>query len=76
MNNTNQLISADNKGLAAVLMEQWGQAKVARTKSTAVHNGVGKFVAAFAQAHTGDVSPNTLGAFCTDTGLPCEVRSL
>ncbi|KAG2496430.1 hypothetical protein HYH03_005654 [Edaphochlamys debaryana] len=30
------------------------------------------FVAAVAQAAVGDVSPNTGGAFCLDTGLPCD----
>ncbi|KAJ7569271.1 hypothetical protein O6H91_01G069400 [Diphasiastrum complanatum] len=30
------------------------------------------FVAAFAQTNEGDVSPNILGTFCVDTGLPCE----
>lgn len=31
-----------------------------------------KFVSAFCQSNCGDVSPNTLGAFCIDTGLPCD----
>ncbi|KAH7678202.1 Ceramidase protein [Dioscorea alata] len=31
-----------------------------------------KFVSAFCQSNCGDVSPNVLGAFCTDTGLPCD----
>ncbi|KAK2432055.1 Neutral ceramidase 1 [Trifolium repens] len=31
-----------------------------------------RFVSAFCQSNCGDVSPNTLGAFCTDTGLPCD----
>lgn len=30
------------------------------------------FVSAFCQSNCGDVSPNVLGAFCIDTGLPCE----
>ncbi|PNW83601.1 hypothetical protein CHLRE_05g236500v5 [Chlamydomonas reinhardtii] len=30
------------------------------------------FVAAVAQAAVGDTSPNTAGAYCLDTGLPCE----
>lgn len=30
------------------------------------------FVSAFCQANCGDVSPNVLGAFCIDTGLPCD----
>ncbi|XP_045820262.1 neutral ceramidase 1-like isoform X1 [Trifolium pratense] len=31
-----------------------------------------RFVAAFCQPNSGDVSPNVLGAFCLDTGLPCH----
>ncbi|KAJ1390321.1 hypothetical protein SESBI_37536 [Sesbania bispinosa] len=31
-----------------------------------------RFVAAFCQSNCGDVSPNVLGAFCIDTGLPCD----
>lgn len=31
------------------------------------------FVGGFAQGAVGDVSPNTLGAFCTDTGKPCDM---
>ncbi|OEL17298.1 Neutral ceramidase, partial [Dichanthelium oligosanthes] len=31
-----------------------------------------KFVSAFCQSNCGDVSPNVLGAFCIDTGLPCD----
>lgn len=31
-----------------------------------------RFVSAFCQSNCGDVSPNTLGAFCIDTGLPCD----
>ncbi|KAF2312612.1 hypothetical protein GH714_035228 [Hevea brasiliensis] len=31
-----------------------------------------EFVSAFCQTNCGDVSPNVLGAFCTDTGLPCD----
>ena len=29
-------------------------------------------MAAFAQANSGDVSPNIAGPRCTDTGLPCD----
>ena len=32
----------------------------------------GPFVAAFASANLGDVSPNTDGPLCRDTGLPCD----
>ncbi|XP_072038922.1 uncharacterized protein [Amphiura filiformis] len=67
MNNTNKLISGDNKGYASYLMEQYYN-KGARP-------GKGRFVAAFAQSNLGDVSPNTKGAKCIDTGLPCERNS-
>eukprot|EP00731_Ephydatia_muelleri_P030762 Em0022g276a len=65
MNNTNKLISGDNKGYASMLMEQ------------AMNGGndlpkEGYFVAAFAQSNEGDVSPNILGPHCIDTGLPCD----
>ncbi|KAG6785602.1 hypothetical protein POTOM_007171 [Populus tomentosa] len=31
-----------------------------------------QFVGAFCQSNVGDVSPNVLGAFCTDSGKPCD----
>ncbi|KAK9129324.1 hypothetical protein Sjap_009811 [Stephania japonica] len=31
-----------------------------------------QFVGAFCQSNVGDVSPNVLGAFCLDTGKPCD----
>ncbi|CAK9314543.1 unnamed protein product [Citrullus colocynthis] len=31
-----------------------------------------QFVSAFCQSNCGDVSPNVLGAFCIDTGFPCD----
>ncbi|KAK4474500.1 hypothetical protein MN116_001649, partial [Schistosoma mekongi] len=64
MNNTNTLVSSDNKGLAAILFEQ----KMNGNQML----GKGPFVAAFAQANEGDVSPNTAGPRCIDTGLPCD----
>ncbi|XP_047312584.1 neutral ceramidase 1-like [Impatiens glandulifera] len=30
------------------------------------------FVSAFCQSNCGDVSPNVFGAFCIDTGFPCD----
>ncbi|KAL4270968.1 hypothetical protein AHAS_AhasUnG0039400 [Arachis hypogaea] len=30
------------------------------------------FVAAFCQSNVGDVTPNVVGAFCIDTGKPCD----
>ncbi|KAK2997938.1 hypothetical protein RJ639_025713 [Escallonia herrerae] len=35
-------------------------------------NDGSRFVGAFCQSNVGDVSPNVLGAFCTDSGLPCD----
>ncbi|CAN1232056.1 Neutral ceramidase 2 [Linum grandiflorum] len=64
MTNKNSLISGDNKGAAARFMEDWFDQS----------NGADKpnFVSAFCQSNCGDVSPNVLGAFCTDTGLRCD----
>ena len=33
----------------------------------------GPFVAAFAQSNEGDVSPNTKGPHCLDSGIPCDI---
>jgi neutral ceramidase len=55
----NTLITGDNKGVAAYLMEE-------AMKSTNP-----SFVAGFSQANVGDTTPNTLGAYCEDTGLQC-----
>ena len=65
MNNTNQLISGDNKGYAGYLFER-------DLNGPDVAAGQGEFVASFAQSNLGDVSPNTRGASCQDTGLPCD----
>eukprot|EP00731_Ephydatia_muelleri_P030761 Em0022g275a len=65
MNNTNTLISGDNKGYASMLMEQ------AMNGGDDLPNK-GYFVGAFAQSNEGDVSPNILGPHCLDTGLPCD----
>uniref|UniRef100_K4BVU6 Neutral ceramidase n=1 Tax=Solanum lycopersicum TaxID=4081 RepID=K4BVU6_SOLLC len=35
-------------------------------------NKIMKFVGAFCQSNVGDVSPNVVGAFCIDSGLPCD----
>lgn len=67
LNNTNLLVSGDNKGYASYLFERWknGPSNVTRP-------GQGAFVAAFASSNLGDVSPNTMGPHCRDTGLPCD----
>ena len=36
--------------------------------------GKGPLVAAFASTNLGDVSPNTKGPHCLDTGLPCDLE--
>lgn len=65
MNNTNRLISGDNKGVASMLFE-------AEKNPPGTLPGTGSFVGAFAQTNLGDVSPNTRGPHCLDTGLPCD----
>jgi len=67
MNNTNKLISGDNRGYASYLLEQHFNGP-----SRKVQQGKGSFVAAFASSNLGDVSPNTKGPHCMDTGLPCD----
>ncbi|KAL0777932.1 hypothetical protein CaCOL14_005585 [Colletotrichum acutatum] len=62
----NTLISGDNKGVAAWLFEK------SMRKSSDATKG---FVAGFSQANVGDVSPNVLGAFCEDTGEPCDFKT-
>jgi len=60
----NTLISGDNKGVAAHLLEQ-----TIRT-SEGADDG---FVAGFSQANVGDTSPNVLGAYCEDgSGEMCN----
>jgi len=65
MNNTNGLISGDNKGYAAMLFEM-------HQNGPNTLPGKGPFVAAFSNSNLGDVSPNLKGPKCQDTGLPCD----
>jgi neutral ceramidase len=65
MNNTNTLISGDNKGYASLLFERDLNGRDSLP-------GKGPFVAAFSNANLGDVSPNLNGPRCMDTGLPCD----
>ena len=65
MNNTNTLISGDNKGWAALLLE-------GKLNGPDHLPGKGPFVAAFSNANLGDVSPNLNGPRCMNTGLPCD----
>ncbi|CAG7837769.1 unnamed protein product [Allacma fusca] len=64
MNNTNQLVSGDNKGYASQLFE--------KEMNPNDRMGTGKFVAAFASSNLGDVSPNIKGPKCIDTGEECD----
>jgi neutral ceramidase len=57
------MISGDNKGYASYLMEK-------RMNGNTTLPGKGSFVAAFASTNLGDVSPNTAGPRCIDTGEP------
>ena len=66
MNNTNHLISGDNKGAASLMFEKKMNPNVLAGKTP--------FVAAFASTNLGDVSPNIRGPKCLDTGLPCDAK--
>ncbi|KAM4031729.1 putative neutral ceramidase C [Anomaloglossus baeobatrachus] len=61
---TNHLISSDNMGYASYLLEQ--------VKNTGSLPGEGSFVAAFSSSNLGDVTPNTKGPHCINTGESCE----
>ncbi|WOO79072.1 Neutral ceramidase 2 [Vanrija pseudolonga] len=63
----NALVSGDNKGVAAWLLE-----RDMRTDPAAAPD----FVAAFSQASVGDVSPNVLGQWCDDgSEEPCAFET-
>ncbi|CAG0892813.1 unnamed protein product [Darwinula stevensoni] len=64
MNNTNKLISGDNKGVAAMIVEA--------AFNPGALPGKGSFVGGFASSNLGDVSPNIKGPRCIDTGEPCD----
>ncbi|XP_068615020.1 neutral ceramidase [Brachionichthys hirsutus] len=64
MNYTNRMVSSDNMGYASYLMEQ--------DKNPKEIPGQGGFVAGFSSSNLGDVSPNTKGPRCVNTGLPCD----
>jgi neutral ceramidase len=66
MNSSNLLISGDNKGYASYLAEKHFNG------ADSLPGQEGGFVAAFASTNLGDVSPNTAGPVCIDTGLPCD----
>ncbi|KAJ1141773.1 hypothetical protein NDU88_008101 [Pleurodeles waltl] len=64
MNNTNHLVNSDNMGYASYLFEQ--------EQNKGFLPGEGPFVAAFASSNLGDVSPNTNGPHCINTGASCD----
>lgn len=80
MNNTNKLISSDHKGYASMRFEQDynGYVNVGKVGCLRLWRAFpnicfqGPFVAMFSQANEGDVSPNTKGGRCINTGLPCD----
>ncbi|KAL8789905.1 MAG: hypothetical protein Q9195_006615 [Heterodermia aff. obscurata] len=60
----NTLITGDNKGVAADLLEK---------DLRKLENADDNFVAGFSQANVGDTSPNVLGAYCEDgSGEQCN----
>ena len=62
----NTMITGDNKGVAAHLMER-------AYRDPAEDRTDDAFVAGFSQANVGDTSPNVLGAFCEDgSGQKCN----
>ncbi|XP_061887832.1 neutral ceramidase-like isoform X1 [Entelurus aequoreus] len=64
MKNSNRLLSSDNLGYAAYLMEQ--------DNNPGALPGQGVFVAAFSSSNLGDVSPNTRGPHCINTASSCD----
>ncbi|XP_060526421.1 neutral ceramidase [Cylas formicarius] len=67
LNNTNCLVSSDNVGYASILLENDMDPKSLPGESS--------FVGAFASTNLGDVSPNTNGPRCINTGEPCDKES-
>lgn len=65
MNNTNKLVTSDNVGYAAILLE--------KHLNPGAFVGHGNVVTAFASANLGDSSPNIEGPKCEYTGLPCDL---
>lgn len=87
MNNTNKLVSSDNVGYAALLLEKEMNpdnlsGKVSGTNQKGNENSEliecsplqGAFVGAFASANLGDVSPNIMGPRCEYSGKFCDLH--
>lgn len=68
MNNSNTLVSSDNLGYAAILVEQ-------RMNPPETLIGKGPYVAAFIASNLGDVSPNIRGPRCHISGRQCDVQT-
>ncbi|KAI9752895.1 MAG: hypothetical protein M1815_000226 [Lichina confinis] len=67
MYGNNTLVTADNKGVAAYLLESHARGRADYADG---------FVAGFSQSNEGDVSPNVLGAWCEDgSGKPCDFQN-
>uniref|UniRef100_A0A673AZQ6 Neutral ceramidase n=1 Tax=Sphaeramia orbicularis TaxID=375764 RepID=A0A673AZQ6_9TELE len=64
MNYTNRMVSSDNMGYASYLLE--------KDKNVGALPGQGSFVAGFSSSNLGDVSPNTQGPVCVNSGLSCD----
>ncbi|XP_071808796.1 putative neutral ceramidase C [Asterias amurensis] len=64
MENTNKLISSDNKGYASYLFE--------KEMNPGSMMGQGSFVAAFPTSNHGDTTPHVNGTICIDTGELCD----
>ena len=76
MNNTNTLVSGDNKGYASYAFEHDINEHNHNTDTDPLFPNNNKpFVAGFASTNLGDVSPNINGPKCRDTGLSCEGNS-
>ena len=67
INNTNTLISGDNKGGASQIMERAARAETGKGFAPG-------FIAAFGQSNVGDTSPNIQGAFCGDSGTKGDTQ--
>lgn len=63
LNNTNRLLSGDNRGVASLLLEEAVNGAIWDTQVLPGSSNE-SFVAAFASTNLGDVSPNTGGARC------------
>ncbi|WJX38997.1 Neutral ceramidase 2, variant 2 [Trifolium repens] len=80
MSKNNKLISGDNKDIGELVKKARSikatGGKDCNQKTSQVSkvrkNDGSLFVGAFCQSNVGDVSPNVLGAFCIDSGKPCD----